>query len=98
MGQDLKADLGKINAHFASLPDAEKDGGVMRFADYPPTDDGASILTSIMQGTGRMVSLASSASRCNASSRSIAISVTCSCACMRCPIGSWAVSADVNLH
>jgi hypothetical protein len=50
-GQDLKADLGKINAHFATLPDTDKEGGVMRFADYPPTD-GASLVTEVWQRLG----------------------------------------------
>jgi len=40
-GQELKADLGKINTHFATLPDAAKEGGVMRFADFPPTGNAA---------------------------------------------------------
>jgi hypothetical protein len=50
-GQDLKADLGKIDAHFAKLPDADKESGVMRFADYPPTDD-ASLVAEIWKHLG----------------------------------------------
>ena len=38
-GQELKGDLGKINTHFVMLPDADKEGGIMRFADFPPTDN-----------------------------------------------------------
>jgi hypothetical protein len=40
-GQDLKADLGKINAHFLALPEADGETGIMRFANYPPTGDAA---------------------------------------------------------
>jgi hypothetical protein len=50
-GQDLKADLGKINAHFARLPGAEKEGGVMLFANYPPTDE-ASLVADVWKRLG----------------------------------------------
>ncbi len=37
-GQELKADLAKLDAHYAALPDEVKERGVMSFAHYPPTD------------------------------------------------------------
>jgi hypothetical protein len=37
-GQDLKEDLGRINAHFLRLPESERELGVMRFAHRPPPD------------------------------------------------------------
>lgn len=51
MGQDLKADLGKINVHFAKSSDVDKEKGVMRFADYPPTGD-ASLVAEIWERHG----------------------------------------------
>lgn len=47
----MKADLGKINTHFAKLPDTDKEGGVMRFADYPPNVD-ASLVAEIWERLG----------------------------------------------
>lgn len=35
-GQDLKADLAKLDAHYSQLSDDEKARGVMSFAHYPP--------------------------------------------------------------
>ena len=37
-GADLKADLGKLNQLYSSLPDDVKVRGVSHFASYPPTD------------------------------------------------------------
>jgi hypothetical protein len=37
-GIDLKADLGKLNAHYLTLPESEHDRGVMAFAHLPPKD------------------------------------------------------------
>ena len=37
-GEDLKADLKRLNDHFSQLPDAEKEKGIMRFARNPPLD------------------------------------------------------------
>lgn len=37
-GDDLKADLTKLDAHYAMLPDEEKIRGVMSFAHYPPLE------------------------------------------------------------
>jgi len=37
-GDDLKADLAKLDAHYSLLPDEEKLRGVMSFAHYPPVD------------------------------------------------------------
>lgn len=34
-GQDLKAELGRLNRHFAQLPEQEREGGIMRFARAP---------------------------------------------------------------
>lgn len=50
-GQDLKADLTKINAHFLKMPEAERDAGIMRFADFPPTD-GASLVAEVWARQG----------------------------------------------
>lgn len=36
LGEDLKADLRRLNEHYLQLPDEEKDMGIMRFAPYPP--------------------------------------------------------------
>jgi len=33
---DLKADLGKLNAHYLTLPEVERERGVMAFAHLPP--------------------------------------------------------------
>lgn len=33
---DLKADLGRMNAHYLALPEAERERGVMKFAKGPP--------------------------------------------------------------
>lgn len=35
-GEDLKADLKRINEHYLELPDEQKDKGIIRFAAYPP--------------------------------------------------------------
>lgn len=35
-GEDLKADLRRLNEHYLSLPDAEKEKGITRFASTPP--------------------------------------------------------------
>lgn len=37
-GDDLKADLAKLDAHYSLLPDEEKRKGVMSFAHYPPVE------------------------------------------------------------
>lgn len=37
-GPELKEGLDKINKHYLSLPDNEKEKGVMSFAGYPPKD------------------------------------------------------------
>src|SRR5208337_989532 len=37
-GDDLKADLAKLDAHYSQLSDDEKLKGVMSFAHYPPVD------------------------------------------------------------
>lgn len=37
-GVDLKADLRSLNAHYAALPEATKEQGVMSFASGPPKD------------------------------------------------------------
>lgn len=36
-GLDLKSDLKKLNEHYLTLPAAERERGIMRFADRPPT-------------------------------------------------------------
>ncbi len=38
-GQELKADLAKIDAHFATFPDDEKAKGLFDLASYPPASD-----------------------------------------------------------
>lgn len=35
-GEDLKADLKKLNEHYLKLPESEKEKGIMRFASSPP--------------------------------------------------------------
>lgn len=40
-GQDLKAELGRLNRHFAQLPEHELEGGIMRFASAPVGEDDA---------------------------------------------------------
>jgi hypothetical protein len=35
-GLDLKADLGRMNAHYLALPESERARGVMKFAKGPP--------------------------------------------------------------
>lgn len=35
-GMDLKTDLGKLNAHYLTLPESERERGVMAFAHLPP--------------------------------------------------------------
>jgi hypothetical protein len=35
-GEDLKADLKRLNEHYLQLPDEKKEKGIMRFASYPP--------------------------------------------------------------
>lgn len=37
-GPDLKSDLGRLNAHYLTLPEAERNLGVTRIAKHPPTD------------------------------------------------------------
>ena len=37
-GTALKADLGKLDAHYSSLPDEVKNQGILEFAHYPPQD------------------------------------------------------------
>ncbi len=37
-GEDLKADLGRLDAHFSSLPQEVRDLGIMRFASRPPLE------------------------------------------------------------
>jgi hypothetical protein len=39
-GQDIKADLAKLDDHYSQLPDEEKARGVMSFAHYPPVGGG----------------------------------------------------------
>lgn len=39
-GNELKADLGKLDKHYDSLPQEEKERGIISFAFYPPKDDG----------------------------------------------------------
>ena len=39
LGSELKADLGKLDAHYDVLPDETKKRGVMSFACYPPADN-----------------------------------------------------------
>ncbi len=38
-GQDLKAELARLNQHFAQLPEEEREAGLMRFARTPVGDD-----------------------------------------------------------
>ncbi len=38
-GQELKADLGRLDKHFDTLPEEVKKRGVMSFAHFPPPDD-----------------------------------------------------------
>jgi hypothetical protein len=40
-GQDLKAELQRINAHFGALPEETKEKGIMAFAHYPPDSPGS---------------------------------------------------------
>jgi hypothetical protein len=40
-GSDLKADLARINAHFLTLPEVERDSGIMKFAGSPPKNEGS---------------------------------------------------------
>jgi hypothetical protein len=37
-GQDLKADLARLDAHYSALPDEVKERGVLSFAHYPPPE------------------------------------------------------------
>jgi hypothetical protein len=37
-GIDLKADLGKLNSHYLTLPGSEQEQGIMAFAHLPPKD------------------------------------------------------------
>ena len=37
-GPHLKSDLSRLNAHYLTLPEAERNLGVMRIARHPPTD------------------------------------------------------------
>lgn len=37
-GQELKADLARLDSHYSQLPEEEKARGVMSFAHYPPTE------------------------------------------------------------
>jgi hypothetical protein len=37
-GQDLKADLARLNEHYSKLPDQEKEKGIMMFAATPPKE------------------------------------------------------------
>ncbi len=37
-GQDLKADLARLDEHYSALPDEVKERGVISFAAYPPTE------------------------------------------------------------
>jgi hypothetical protein len=37
-GPDLKEDLGKLNQHYAHLPDSTKDKGILSFAAIPPKE------------------------------------------------------------
>ena len=37
-GDDLKADLAKLDAHYSALPDEVKASGLHRFASNPPDD------------------------------------------------------------
>ena len=50
-GQDLKADLGKINAHFSQRSDAERESGIMCMAQYPP-GEAASLVAGIWKRFG----------------------------------------------
>ncbi|MHA7681980.1 hypothetical protein [Cupriavidus sp. PET2-C1] len=43
-GQDLKAELGRQNRHFAQLPQSERERGIMNFARSPVGDDDALII------------------------------------------------------
>jgi hypothetical protein len=40
-GQDLKADLARINNHFANFPEQEKEKGIMAFANVAPDLEGS---------------------------------------------------------
>jgi hypothetical protein len=39
-GEDLKSDLRALDAHYSSLPETERNQGLMRFASAPPKDGG----------------------------------------------------------
>lgn len=43
-GQDLKAELGRLNRHFSELPESERERGIMKFARSPVGDDGSLII------------------------------------------------------
>ena len=38
-GDELKADLAKLDAHYSALPDEVKTSGFHKFATHPPFDD-----------------------------------------------------------
>jgi len=38
-GPDLKSELRRLDRHFAALPEATKEKGIMAFANYPPGED-----------------------------------------------------------
>jgi len=40
-GPDLKQDLARINSHFLTLPEGERDKGIMKFAHAPPKVEGS---------------------------------------------------------
>ncbi len=40
-GHDLKADLRRINQHYESMPETEREKGLNVIAQYPPFDDGS---------------------------------------------------------
>lgn len=43
-GQDLKAELGRLNKHFSELPSLVQESGIMKFARSPVGDDSALML------------------------------------------------------
>jgi hypothetical protein len=39
VGEDLKQDLGALNAYYSGRPEEEREQGLFRLAAYPPEDD-----------------------------------------------------------
>jgi hypothetical protein len=46
-GQDIKADLGKINSHFLTLPEADREAGIMKIAPSPPLKDTVPLISGV---------------------------------------------------